>query len=419
MSYETLAKAVILTKGISFSDEAIELAISVDAKGQNMVYNAPKGYKSNTFRPQELILKGLDGYETCVSTVAARSTDAVLATIKNGKLHLSAPDCSEIFDVLPTPSFVKKPAYYSKKTSRGTPLTHLVSACGVDEMNIWPWHDCAISRFCTFCGVNKVNSTQENNTHFFKANGKKDRIAIDSWRASRNEFIEDLIEAIDIAITDDCYSEHLHLIMISGNLKNHELDTQAEIYSDIAKILNINFSKHFTEGIVAVTAPPRNIKALQKMKNSGISTVVFNLEAWMPQTFASECPGKNEIGRDLYLKMLDEAVKIFGKGNSWCNFVLGLDSISDTLAGCDELAARGITPSANVLHIDEGSSCKKEVPSPRNVAYFFRKLNEIYDNHSLRPYYCQKALRTSLSNETFAGRLNIGKEGDPINLLPI
>lgn len=220
-----------------------------------------------------------------------------------------------------------------------------------------------------------------------------------------------------MAVGDPCYDEHLHLILISGNLKNDELDSQAHIYADIARELNAKYRHHFTEGVVAVTAPPRTIEGLQMMKDGGVDTVVFNLEAWMPENFASECPGKHEIGRDHYLHMLREAVGIYGWGNSWCNLVLGLDSMEDTIAGCEELARQGITPSANVLHLDEGSRCTKQVPHAADVATFFRRLSQIYRNHDLQPYYCQRALRTSLSNETFAGRLEPQGGKDPIGLL--
>jgi len=418
MSHETLAKALILTRGIQFSDEALEMAQAMGAKGQNLVYNAPKGHRIAQFRPQELLLSGADGYQTCVSAVAASAGSSVIATVKNGKLKLGAEGCDHIFDGLAEAIFVPKPAYYAKRTASGIPLTRLVSACGVDEMNIWPWHDCAISKMCTFCGVNKINTSQPERSVFFSAKGRREKTALQQWHDSRELYLAEMCEAIDLAIDDECYAEHLHLILISGNLKNDELDTQAAIYSDISKILASKYGLRFTEGIVAVTAPPTSVRALQDMKDSGVETVVFNLEAWMPETFASECPGKHEIGREHYLFMLRKAVEIYGWGHSWCNLVLGLDTIEDTLSGCEEMASQGITPSANVLHLDEGSRCTKHVPGTRETLRFFRSLADIYRKNDLLPYYCQRALRTSLSNEAFAGRLSRTASYDPIDLLP-
>lgn len=417
MSQETLAKALILTRGIQFSDEALEMAAAGGAKGQNLVYNAPRGYRVGQFRPQELLLSGADGYQTCASAVAPSGHAPVQAAVTAGRLTLCLPGAESIFAGLSDISFVPQPGYYAKKTRSGVPLTRLVSACGVDEMNIWPWHDCAISTMCTFCGVNKVNTTQREHGVFFTARARRVQSALEDWHGWRDTYLADLCEAIDLAIDDPCYAEHLHLILISGNLRNDELDAQAAIYADIARSLNARYRRHFTEGVVAVTAPPRTIEGLRMMKEGGVDKVVFNLEAWMPDNFATECPGKHEIGRDHYLYMLREAVGIYGWGNSWCNLVLGLDSMEDTIAGCAELAQQGITPSANVLHLDEGSRCRKPVPTPAEVVVFFRQLADIYRRYDLEPYYCQRALRTSLSNEAYAGRLSPQGGIDPIRLL--
>uniref|UniRef100_E6PTD8 Uncharacterized protein n=1 Tax=mine drainage metagenome TaxID=410659 RepID=E6PTD8_9ZZZZ len=48
---------------------AIDCAARMGAKGQNLVYNAPKGFARE--RPQELFLEGEDGYRTVVSCVSA------------------------------------------------------------------------------------------------------------------------------------------------------------------------------------------------------------------------------------------------------------------------------------------------------------------------------------------------------------
>ena len=64
------------------------------------------------------------------------------------------------------------------------------------------------------------------------------------------------MEALDIAIESECYDEHLHAIMISGNLSNDKLDEQAQIYSEIAKSISPILKERATEGLVAVISPP-------------------------------------------------------------------------------------------------------------------------------------------------------------------
>ncbi len=90
----------------------------------------------------------------------------------------------------------------------------------------------------------------------------------------------------------------------------------------------------------------------------------------------------------------------------WTNFVLGLEPVDDLLAVCRTLALDGIVPSANVLHFDEGNQIDCAPPSLNDVAHFFIELNRINCAQDFRPYYCAKALRTSLTNEAFAQRLS-------------
>jgi hypothetical protein len=184
------------------------------------------------------------------------------------------------------------------------------------------------------------------------------------------------------------------------------MDTQARIYADIAAAITQRHPGRFAEGAVAVTAPPSDLALLQLMRNSGIEVGVFNLEAFTPDAFALHCPGKDRIGREHYLRTLETGVTVFGWGKSWCNFVLGLEPIADLLSGCEELAACGVTPGANVFHRDHGARATLAPPDIDTVVSFYRELATICRRHQQRPYYCQLALRTSLANEAFDGRID-------------
>jgi hypothetical protein len=406
MKSETLAKAYVLTHGVTFSSTAIRHAQEVGAKGQNLVYNAPAAIDSE-FRPQELLFVGDDGYSVCVSAVArvpgrqAAEIDLVDGVLSITTPGIEIPNLDEICI-----SYVPEPSYYKSTTTTGRPLTRVVSACGTDELNVWPWHDCAIGRTCTFCGINKVQGLvgwETDPIHSLK--WRAEPSVATSWAAMKEQTIEEVVEAVRVACDDPCYDEHLHLIMISGNLANHQLDDQARIYADIAQALRRHFSHRFTDGIIAVTAPPLDFSLLELMKDSGIDTIVLNLEAYTPEAFQRHCPGKASIGRDHYIHALERSVEVFGRGHSWCNFVLGLEATSALLDGCERLAELGISPGANVLHVDHGASIDLHAPSYGDVIGFYGRLAEICRRHDHRPYYCSKALRTSLANEAFDGRL--------------
>lgn len=395
---ETVLKAHILSKGVFFTDAAVEYAIASNAKGQNLVYNAPKGYSKS--RPQELLITGDDQYQVVASCIAPfEASKAVLIDYKNERLVAIIEE--EVVEGVQI-EYVKEPSYYKLQTSKGTPVKRLVSACGLDELNIWPWHDCALSQKCKFCGINTILHESESQDFFTSLSLSRDPM---KWELNKEAFLTELTEAIHLAKNDECYDEHLHLILISGNLTNAQLDLQAKIYSDIATSLQQSVGEKSTEGVVAVMMPPKDPALLQQMKDAGIDIVVFNLEVAQNPYFNEIVPGKAVLGRDFILERLEQSVEIFGRDKVWSNFVFGLEPVEGLLELCEELAMKGITPGANVLHIDQGSVLDATPPTVEEIIYFFQKLGEIYKKYDLNPYYCQKALRTGLANEAFDGRL--------------
>ena len=411
MSAESLAKAYILTNGVRFTQDALCYAEQVNAKRQNMVYNRPANDSDglstgHTARPQELFLTGDDNYKVCVSAVTpVEERSCAVVDYSKGVLTVATPSRPSVGERVALVEYVPQPSYYSLTTTSGRPVTRWVSACGYDEMNVWPWHDCAIGQTCTFCGINAVLREAGKNVDLIHALELRQHSDYERrWESHRAEVLSEITEAVQLAIDDECYSEEIHLILISGNLANHQLDLQAIMYSEIAAAIVQNHPDRFAEDVVAVTAPPTDLKFLSTMREAGIAVGVFNLEAFSPDAFARHCPGKNKIGRDHYLQTLQRAVGVFGPGKAWCNFVLGLEPVEELLAGCEALAESGIVPGANILHRDHGASVRHTPPTFDEVLAFYSRLGAVYRQHNLRPYYCQLALRTSLANEAYAER---------------
>lgn len=395
---ESLLKVEILTRGVEFSDNALVKAATDGAKGQNLVYNMPLHAQSS--RPQELFIEGKDGYITVSSCVAPNGqrepvlidtdeTDNLIAYIEGAKFQ----------DV--KLRYVKEPGYYGKQLENGDFIKKYVSACGFDEMNILPWKGCAISNGCKFCGVNTV--ANKNETDLFNAFSISENQNV--WAENKISYLNNLKTSISIALEDECYDEHVHLILISGNLSDERLDFQADIYCDITENIKGLLKGRAVEGIVAVMTPPKDIGRLEKMKNAGIDIVVFNLEVANEPWFSKYCPGKSALGKDYFTDRLKKAVEIFGAGKVWTNFVFGLEPVDKLLLVCDKLGQQGIVAGANVLHLDHGNRLDCPVPSKEDVIYFFTELGKIYRKYGFKPYYCSKALRTSLSNEVFDNRI--------------
>lgn len=395
---ETLLKLEILTRGVTFTDKALQKAHVDGAKRQNRVYNQPVigGYS----RPQELFIEGEGGYITVASCVSPTIPSKSVFIDVDSKGNLFASVENELFSDVHI-EYVKEPAYYSKSIDENEIAKQYVSACGYDELNIIPWRGCAISDGCKFCGINTV-SLKGDQTYLTAFDLSK---SPEHWEQRKSRYLHQLNKSIGIAITDPCYSEHAHVILISGNLSNSCLDLQADIYSEIAQNITDSLGTRATEGIVAVTAPPKSIEKLKKMKQSGIQVVVFNLEVGNDPWFSKYCPGKSVLGRDFFLERLNAAVKIFGKGNVWSNFVLGLEPVNKLLELCRSLATNGIVCGANILHMDKGNRLDCNVPCKADIIKFYCELSSIYKEYDFKPYYCAKALRTSIINEVYDGRI--------------
>lgn len=390
-------KAAVLTHGVNFTPAALRHARETGAKGLQRVYNAPRGAPDGA--PQEILLTDPDGYRTCVSAVApVPGREPLLLDAVDGRLMLGN---STVGSALPEVDYVREPRYYAEVLPSGQPITRVVSCCGESELNIWPWHDCAIARLCTFCGINSVQRRSGNGDLLTaRGFGRGHSAALDAW------FV-DLAAAIKIAVEDPTYSTELFPMIISGNLPDALLDRQADLYAEVARdVAALLIDRAGPEGLVAMTSPPHDLEKLRLQADAGITTMAINLEVYSEEAFRIQCPGKFRIGRDTYMKALLQSVEVFGPGHAWTNFVLGLEPLDTLLQGCAALAEQGVVPGASVLHFDEGAAVRQVLPPTYEEAVrFYQDLARLYRQYDVRPYFSSRALRSSLANEAYDGRL--------------
>lgn len=393
---ETYLKAMILSRGILFSEKALQISVLEKAKKQNLVYNMP--LNATKYRPQELIItNNNDLYSVVVSCVANNPANMpVYLDVDNKKNLIAFVDNKKIDNI--EIHFVKEPEYYSKIISNGEYVKKYVSACGLDELNIIPWKGCAISKGCRFCGINNFINSEDLSAQKIS----KDK---NEWKNICEQYLNNLEEAVLIAKNSNCYKEHAHVILIAGNLDNNSLDFETQIFVEIAKRISPLVGDISKEGIVAVISPPNDLNLIEALKEAGVEKVVFNLEAITKTSFEKYCPGKFDLGYNFFIDRLKYSINVFGKGNVWTNLVFGLENIKDTLKECAKLVSDGIVISANVLHLDKGNSLDCNIPLTKDIIDFFYRLEILNNQKGFSPFYCAKALRTSLSNEAHDMRI--------------
>ena len=377
------------------------MSVIEHAKRQNLVYNMPQNVTNNC--PQELFIRNTyDDYSVVASCVAPNQNGEPILIDADKKGRLYAIVDGKLLNRVDV-HFVKEPEYYRTKLSNGEYVKEYVSACGLDELNIIPWKGCAISKGCRFCGINNFINDDDLSAHSISKNYAE-------WEKRSENYLRCMEEAVSIAINSECYKEHAHIILIAGNLDNNNLDMETKIFAQIASRVNPLVKDISDEGIVAVITPPNDEKLMIKLRESGVQKVVFNLEAITKKGFEKYCPGKSDLGYDFFVERLKYAIDIFGNGNVWTNLVFGLEDKEEMLVKCKELIRKGIVISANVLHLDKGNSLDCNVPLVADAIDFFYRLEGFNHEEGFIPFYCSKALRTSLSNEAHDFRIKEIKE---------
>jgi hypothetical protein len=237
-------------------------------------------------------------------------------------------------DALPV-SFIKRPKYYSKKTSDGTPM-RTVAVHNTDGVVFVAYsNECSLKstgKDCLFCNINATKDT------YGEADGVK-------WK-----YPKQIGETIAAA-----YAEGARHLTISGGFipERREVD----YYLDVAESIKEHTGLDDFNGTACIGAP-QDLSVIQKYKEVGYRTLAINIEVWNPHFFRAYCPGKEELcgGQKHWIKALEHAVEIFGKGRVRSNMVGGLESKASTLEGIEYLTSRGIVAISPAWNPNPGSA---------------------------------------------------------------
>ncbi|MDO8673782.1 MAG: hypothetical protein Q7O66_20420 [Dehalococcoidia bacterium] len=119
---------------------------------------------------------------------------------------------------------------------------------------------------------------------------------------------------------------------------------------------------------ITVHAQPMDRNDMQRLRDTGVDSMCFQMEIWDPDLFPEVVPGKARYtGRERYLEAFQEAVDIFGVGSVGCVFVGGLTLIPENghktwqeardsmIEGNSWMIRHGVLPGVTPLRLPPGA----------------------------------------------------------------
>lgn len=332
--------------------------------------------------PSELVLPG----QIVVAPHLRPSSPYIIKRVDD-KMYVVDEKKNETLSIV---DYLPRPKIWDIKLSDGSSLKEYLNVYGANCLNLFIVANCDFwveGRPCVFCSLQPTQNLHK-------------EVVV-------NKSLEKIEEAVQLAFEND---ENLDwMIITGGSLKDRKLENKR--YYDVLRIIQKYVPARWNGKIKgnAALLPTNNEKDLENLFETGIEHPSFNMEVWGENLFKSYCPGKEKYASfNSLLETYKKAVKIWGIGQVWCNFVGGISPINDLKDGFRYMADLGVVPGANIFHLDPkavGVKLGLTEPSEEYVIEMYECLSSLYKEYDYQPYFSQSVLRNSLSNEMFNGWL--------------
>lgn len=218
--------------------------------------------------------------------------------------------------------WIERPAFYNKQTSQGNEMIRIGQVGGADNLFFCYQNYCSHfskNEQCAFC--NLVSTGQVYDSVIKKKNF--DEIG----EVAREAWTEGAVRHVNI--TGGCFNNQTEVRLIT-------------------QLLTSLRSKTGLERIPGVLLPsPAKGEAIQKYYDAGITSLGYSMEIWDEKLYQAICPGKAKAtSHEEFLESISEAVKVFGPGNVYAMFVMGIETRETFLEGVRTLTGLGalVTP---------------------------------------------------------------------------
>ncbi len=237
--------------------------------------------------------------------------------------------------------YLPVPSYIMKKISTGRPVTEIIMT-HADRMRISPIRGC--NNRCQFCDMG---------TAF----------------PYRKAGLDEIHEALMIALLDLTIAPK-HLLISGGTPIKNDEDYIDSVYKEIISTCPVP--------VDVMMAPREDFGILERLKDWGCNGLSINLEINDELLAQKIMPEKFLLGKEAYLKFIEQAVKIFGRGAVRSCLILGLESVQSTLEGVKLLAQIGCDPVLSPFKPLNGTLLAGLMPpSPEFQEYVYTEAQKI------------------------------------------
>jgi hypothetical protein len=308
-SYKYLAlKAELLTNGINTTSEALK-GVGSHFKEQNHgLFGWDFENHIGIALPDDFALP--DG--TIVQFRRNTLSDYVV-TLRNGKLILNQKG-EELCQV----KWLPRPAYYDMTTSTNNKMVKIGQVGGQDCLFFCYKNYCSHfskNEQCLFCNLVATSQTYDS--------------------VLKQKDTEDIGEVAKAAFSEGTVKH----VLLTGGCFNHQ--KEIEVVSDIVSSILKHTGFDRVPGTI-LPSPPKGLDEIKQYYDSGIQAIGFSMEIWDERLYQGICPGKSKsVSHNDFVDSIKNAVNVFGEGNVYGVFVMGLESRDTFLEGVKTLANLG------------------------------------------------------------------------------
>jgi hypothetical protein len=314
-------KASLLVEGMRATEDALA-GVGTEYKEQNHgLFGWDMEDHPHLVLPDDFVLP--DG---TVVQFRMNSSSPFCVRVADGVLRLSCND-RDISDV----SWIKRPAFYGLEVAQGKRMVQIGQIGGEDCLFFCYQNYC--SHFtheeqCLFCNLVSTSKT------YGSVVKKKEA---------------ELIGEVASAAWAEGMVKH---ILLTGGCFSHE--KEVSVVEDIIASIR----KHTGMDRIPGTILPSPAKGddIKRYYDTGIQAIGYSMEIWDEALYRAICPGKSRsTSHNEFLRSIDRAVEVFGPGNVYGVFVMGLEPKNTFLDGVKTLTEMGVNIVPFVWSANPGS----------------------------------------------------------------